>query len=104
MPVAVFTDPSALLHDAGPGHPERPARLEAILAALRTDPLVELREPPPADRALLEAVHAPGYLARLEALAAAGGGRLDEDTVMNASSWKAALHAAGGATAAIRHA
>jgi len=31
--VAVFTHPDCLAHDPGPGHPETPARLEAVTAA-----------------------------------------------------------------------
>jgi acetoin utilization deacetylase AcuC-like enzyme len=34
MPTALFTHPACLLHDNGPGHPESPERLRAILAEL----------------------------------------------------------------------
>jgi acetoin utilization deacetylase AcuC-like enzyme len=33
--VRLYTHPACLLHDTGPGHPERPERLAAVLAALR---------------------------------------------------------------------
>ena len=31
----VFTHPSCLLHDPGPGHPECPQRLQVVLDALQ---------------------------------------------------------------------
>ncbi|MBV8160212.1 MAG: histone deacetylase family protein, partial [Acidimicrobiia bacterium] len=34
MPVVVETHPAYLAHDTGAGHPERPARLDAVLAGL----------------------------------------------------------------------
>ncbi len=45
----VFTHPACLGHDPGPEHPESPARLEAVVSALReafTD--LEWREAPQA--------------------------------------------------------
>ena len=33
----LVTDPAALLHDTGPGHPERPRRVTAILDRLEAD-------------------------------------------------------------------
>ena len=104
MPVPVFTHPDSLLHDPGPGHPERPDRLRAVLGALAAEPAAELREAPVAALDLLAVVHEPAYLDHLRDLSARGGGRLDEDTTTNGASWRAALHAAGGAVAAVEHA
>ncbi|RBB20702.1 histone deacetylase family protein, partial [Xanthomonas oryzae pv. oryzae] len=43
----VFTHPACLGHDAGPEHPESPARLEAVLDALRAAfPDLDWREAP----------------------------------------------------------
>jgi len=92
------------LHNPGPGHPERPERMEAVLSALRAPDLtatVELTEGRPAARDQLERVHAPAYLDELESLARGGGGALDADTVLNAHSWDAALAAAGVAIGAV---
>jgi len=92
------------LHDPGPGHPERPERIEAVLAALRAPDLtatVEWTEGRPAARDQLERVHTPAYLDALERLAREGGGVLDADTVMNPHSWDAALAAAGVAIGAV---
>jgi len=92
------------LHDPGPGHPERPERIEAVLAALRAPDLtatVEWTEGRPAARDQLERVHTPAYLDALERLARKGGGVLDADTVMNPHSWDAALAAAGVAIGAV---
>lgn len=53
---------------------------------------------------MLLRVHPGRYLDHLEAMAAAGGGEFDPDTVMSRGSWEAALHAAGAAVAAVGHA
>lgn len=104
MPVPVFTHPDCLLHDPGPGHPERPDRLHAILRVLETEPAAQVRDSPFAPHALIASVHDPAYLRQLEETAALGGGALDADTTMNAASWLAALRSAGGAVAAAEHA
>lgn len=46
-------------------------------------------------------MHPDAYLDRLAAVAAAGGGRLDPDTVMNAWSWEAALGSTEAALSAL---
>jgi acetoin utilization deacetylase AcuC-like enzyme len=104
MTVRVFTHPACLRHDPGPGHPEQPARLAALLEAAGRLPGIELKEAAPAERAVLLTVHAAAHLDRLEALAARGGGDLSLDTTMNGASWEAVLGAAGSAVAAIDHA
>ena len=104
MPIPVFTHPNSLLHDPGPGHPERPERLRAILHVLASEPAAERRESPEAPVELLESVHAATYLRRLRDTAEQGGGVLDADTTMSADSWRAALRSAGGAVAAVQHA
>jgi acetoin utilization deacetylase AcuC-like enzyme len=105
--IRVFTHPSSLEHEAGPGHPESPERVRAILRALRASDLagrLSFEEAPAADRAALERAHPAAYLDHLEAVARAGGGRLDADTVMNGASYRAAVHGAGAAVAAARSA
>jgi len=105
MNLHVVWHPSSLDHDPGPGHPERPERLRAILEELQTPPLADAvvwHRSEPASPAELARVHAPTYLARLEAMAAAGGGRLDADTVISGRSFEAACYAAGAALAAAR--
>lgn len=104
MTVLLATDPRFAEHDAGRSHPERPARLEAVLSGIResgvSDALVTL-EPHRATRVDLERVHAPAFLDALERFCAAGGGRLDPDTSASKASWDAALLAAGSGLAAI---
>ena len=96
----VFTHPACLAHDPGPGHPEQPARLLALLNRLGSLPPVERRESPQVSLDLVRTVHDAAYLDRLAAMADAGGGALDADTTMNAASWEAARRSAGGAVAA----
>ena len=97
----VFFSAACHLHSAGPGHPEAPARLRAIVERVRAIDPAALREVTGASLDSLERVHHREYLERLAATAAAGGGRLDADTVMNAGSWDAALGSAGSALAAL---
>lgn len=85
-------------HDAGAGHPERPARLQAVLDGAHVagvgDALVPVTARP-ATRAELETVHPAEYLDALEHFCLSGGGHLDADTGACKSSWSAALRAAG---------
>ncbi len=100
--IHVYHHPCTLEHDPGAAHPEAPARVRVLLAALRETPRCVLIEAPAASRPWLERVHPSHYLDRLAEVAAAGGGRLDADTVMSARSFTAACHAAGAAVAAAR--
>ena len=107
MPVSLVTHPDYTRHLTGPGHPERPARLAAVLGALRTDEWdAQLRriEPEPVEPQLLSAVHGGQYIEQVRALAAAGGGHLDPDTVVSPASYDVALRAAGGSVAAVQEA
>ena len=104
MPIRVFTHPSCLEHDPGPGHPETPARLRAVLGKMRSVGGVELLEARPASREPLIAVHPAPYLDQVEALSAGGGGALFLDTVLSAQSWAAVLGGTGAVLAAVDHA
>ena len=99
--IPVFTHPACLKHDPGPDHPETPARLSVLLARLRQERGVELREASPAVRRELLAVHPDQYLSSLEAMSARGGGALFLDTILNRDSWAAAVGASGAALAAV---
>lgn len=91
-------------HITPPPHPERPARLEAIEGLLRRTPLWEALAhgtPDPVSEDALAGVHARDYIARVHALAAAGGGYLDPDTPISPASFDVARLAAGGAFAAV---
>ena len=104
MTVLFSTHPAYLEHIAGRQHPERPERLEAVIAGSRIagidDALTPL-EPQPAPIAALERVHPSAYLEHIEAVSESGGGRLDPDTSMSAGSWNAALLGAGAGLTAI---
>jgi len=102
--VGFFFHPSFLAHETGSGHPERPARLEAICDHLkRTDCWEALahRSPSPASRDLLELVHPSSYISLIERACREGPTALDPDTVASPGSWDAALRAAGAVTQAI---
>jgi acetoin utilization deacetylase AcuC-like enzyme len=99
----LYTDPCFLEHDTG-DHPECAARLEAILAELGRRGLAErcvkpVWEAVSAER--LGRVHAPGHAAAVRAFAAAGGGRIEVDTVVSPRSYVVALRAAGAACNAV---
>jgi acetoin utilization deacetylase AcuC-like enzyme len=104
MSVALYTHASCLAHDPGPGHPEAPSRLAAVLDALEDElfaPLVRI-EAPRATRAQLTRVHREDYTDDLLANAPRNGWlELDPDTRMSPDSAEAALRAAGAACAAV---
>jgi len=104
MSIAVYTHQSCLDHDPGPGHPESPARLAAVLEALDNPRFATLqrREAPQATPTQIARVHADALIARvLEESPAQGWRRLDPDTVMSSASADAALRAAGAVCAAV---
>jgi acetoin utilization deacetylase AcuC-like enzyme len=100
----LYTHPACLQHDPGPGHPESPARLAAVLRALDHDRFAALDrvEAPRATREQLLRVHDAAHVARiLDGPPAEGRIQLDEDTAMSAGSAEAALRAAGAVVAAV---
>ena len=102
--VLLATHPRFAEHDAGRSHPERPARLGAVLRGIQDSGVgdgVTPIEPRMATRFDLERVHARPFVDALERFCAAGGGRLDPDTSASRESWDAALLAAGSGLAGI---
>ena len=103
MRVLLVTHPVFRAHDTGRGHPERPARLQAALEGVRQSPAEVLEEDAPeVERSLLELVHDPQYVERIERFCTAGGGALDPDTRAVPASWEAASRAAGAGPLAVR--
>ncbi len=98
MTVLISTHDLCLLHDTGPGHPERPARLEAVrrgIGAAGLDEAVRWIEAPDAPNDALVAVHPASLIENLAELSASGGGAIDPDTVVSTESSAAAIKAAG---------
>lgn len=103
--VGLVDSPRFDRHDPGPGRPEQVNRLPAIRRALDEQGLLERLvavEPRPVDRTLLERIHQPAYVQRVDEFCAAGGGMIDDgDTMVGAESASVAHLAAGGAVAAV---
>ncbi len=100
----IYYHPSALLHDAGRGHPESPVRIRHVLAALEQSPLdqIERREPRKATHAEIERVHPAPYPSHiLDNVPDEGYVALDADTTLSPGTGEAALHAAGAACAGV---
>ncbi|WP_244406228.1 histone deacetylase family protein [Methylocella silvestris] len=104
----LVTHPGFFDHDPGPGHPERPARLRAIDAALK-DPVFSTlrREDAPLrddiETAILRA-HSASHLARFKAAATDAENlpySFDGDTAISAGSFEAAYRAVGAGLLAV---
>jgi acetoin utilization deacetylase AcuC-like enzyme len=104
MTTFLYTHPACLEHDPGRHHPEAPARLRAVLAAL-DDPefaRLERREAPEAALDDLLRVHPRGHVERiLGAVPKSGHVGIDADTILSPASGAAALRAAGAVVAAV---
>ena len=105
----LFHTPGHAAHDppaVSPGHPERPARLDALAPVLDAAARgghggwARREHEPAADGALLR-LHPAGYLAELGRVADAGGGRVEPDTVLTPGSLAAVRAAAGAGLAAV---
>ena len=104
MTTFLYTHPACLDHDPGRHHPESPARLRAVLAAL-DDPefaRLERSEAPEAAREDLLRVHPRRHVdGILGTVPETGHIAIDADTVLSPASGEAALRAAGAVVAAV---
>ena len=84
------------------GHPESPARLDAIVERLGKEGLWhDVLTPEPVDPGLLGKVHTESYIASVRDF---GEGYMDPDTYMRPGTYEIALLAVGGAVLAARKA
>lgn len=102
MTTTTFLDQHALHGQAG--HPERPARLEAVRNAIAGDPVLAALprlDAPPAPRRALERIHLPEYLDLIETFCERGGGDLDIDTYATVASFDVARQSVGNLLALV---
>lgn len=101
-----LTHPECGMHEMGEGHPESPARLDAVEQAMLDSPLDARRTVVIADHATPEAVarvHDPRLVEGLLAAAPESGyAQIDADTTMNRYTARAALRAAGAGMQAVQ--
>lgn len=104
MAVLLLTHPRYLDHEPGRGHPERPARLQAVLDGIHEAGLGDAllpTSPRAATRAEVELVHDPMQVELIARSSSSGGGWLDGDTATSEASFDAALLAVGAGLTAI---
>jgi acetoin utilization deacetylase AcuC-like enzyme len=104
MTTLLYSHSACLEHDTGPSHPERPARLSAVLEALDGDDFdaLERRDAPRAEREQIERVHPPRFVEKvLGAIPAEGYRQIDGDTQVSPGSGEAAFRAVGAVVAAV---
>ncbi len=102
MKVGYVYHPIYLKHDTGQ-HVENASRLEAVVSHLEQSGLkqqLELIKPRAASVEELALVHDRQHVTHVQDMAEKGGGWLDSDTVMSASSYEVATYAAGGVISA----
>jgi acetoin utilization deacetylase AcuC-like enzyme len=104
--VGLVLDARFRLHDTGPLHPERPARIDAITAGLEAGGRMqelERIEPAPIDETLLCQVHDRGYVDRVRTACLEGRSYIDTpDSAIGRRSFEIGLLAAGGVVEAAR--
>jgi acetoin utilization deacetylase AcuC-like enzyme len=104
MTTLLYTHQACLDHDPGDFHPESPARLRAVLAAISglEFTALERREAPEVAIEDVLRVHPRWHVERvLGAVPRSGHVAIDADTVLSPASGRAALHAAGAVAAAV---
>ncbi len=98
-----FQSKTFLRHQTG-SHPECPLRLETVMNQVSTAAipnLLILNDPQTRSGEEILRVHPEAYLKQLQAYSAAGGGRIESDTVMSADSYNVVRYAAGCAVEAV---
>ena len=99
----LYTSPVFLEHDTG-AHPERALRLATISRHLAAEGLAEKCGQPtwsPANREQISRLHRDTWYDEVRSYAAAGGGRIEADTVVSERSFDAAGLAAGAVCDAV---
>jgi acetoin utilization deacetylase AcuC-like enzyme len=99
----LYSDPKFQQHLTG-SHPEHPRRLVAIDAHLAAKGLANRCRRPQwvaASLERLERLHEPPYVQYVQRYAAAGGGRIEADTVVSPRSFEVATYAAGAVCDAV---
>lgn len=105
MTTAYYRHDSSLAHDMGRGHPECPARLQAVAQGLAEAGLADKLSAAtfePVSAQWLKQIHDSDYVdALLAAVPEQGLRQLDADTALGPASVDAALHAAGAVVDAV---
>lgn len=104
MTTALITHPDCLSHVTPDGHPERVARLEAVLGALDASAFSALKriEAPIGDVAEILRCHPQSYVDDIRAsVPQSGQAALDADTFASPGSFNAALRGVGAVTTAV---
>ena len=104
MSTLLVTHPAFLAHDTGAHHPERPARLEAVLKAMDGEEFKPLRrrEAPEATVEQIARAHPAAFVqAVIEAMPKSGHVAFDADTICSPGSKEAVLRACGAVVAAV---
>jgi acetoin utilization deacetylase AcuC-like enzyme len=97
--ISIIYSDEFLDHETGSYHPEQPARLTAIVNALRAVPWADRLQwylPTPIEIrdeviTLIRQIHSQEYIDRLQRIARRGGGMLDADTPVSPRSYEVAL-------------
>jgi acetoin utilization deacetylase AcuC-like enzyme len=84
-------------------HPDTPERIVAVEREMASVEWLgfEVLDAPVVSDAALQRVHSTAHVELIRKLAEGGGGPIDEDTFVGEASFRAALHAAGGACAMV---
>ena len=104
MTTLYVSHPSSLDHAMPAGHPERPARIQAVERALEDERFAALVRSlaPRADLAAAELAHPAEYVETIARAAPQDGFvQIDSDTLMSPGTLKAMMHAVGGAVQAV---
>jgi acetoin utilization deacetylase AcuC-like enzyme len=104
MTTLLYHHPIFAKHDTGPGHPESPARIQAVMQTLAGSAFAELErhEAPQANLDQIALIHSRDFIKRIQsAIPKSGLIGLDADTVISPDSWEAALRAAGAICSAV---
>ena len=104
MTTCIFTSNSSIKHDTGPGHPECPERIPAILNGLKKIQSQKLiwKEIGSFDEKYIELTHSQKYLEKInQSFPKEDLVFLDGDTIVSKGSKKAAYDAVGGVINAI---